>query len=185
MTIYFIRHPQTSWNKKKLFQGTKEGNVTPDGKSETLKFVTDLNIEKVDKIYSANNRRCLYLANRLSKKFSESSLIKDLRLNERSFGDLEGTSELEFSKNTDFVFSNFEAKYKWRPRNGESLEDVSVRLKDFLDEIKVNKEKNETMIIVTSSGVMRAISYLLSIKSLEYAMQTNYKNLEILKIIKI
>lgn len=185
MTIYFIRHPETTWNKKRLFQGTKEGSVTLEGKSETSKFINNLDIEGIDKIYSANNQRCLYLVKELFNKFPKSSLIKDSRLNERSFGDLEGTSELEFARNTDFVFTNMEYKYKWRPQNGESLEDISVRVKEFLDEIKVSTGENETVVIITSGGVMKVVTNLLLIKSLEEAMQTKYKNLEILKITKI
>lgn len=181
MKLYFVRHPQTTWNVKRLFQGIKEGNVTFEGKAETTKFVNNLNIENVDKIYSANNKRCLYLANELSKKYPKSLLLKDLRLNERSFGDLEGTSELEFTNNSDFVFPNMEAKYKWRPKNGESLEDVSTRVKDFLSKIKI-RNIGKSIFIITSGGVMKVITYLLSTKTLKEAMEIKYKNLEILEV---
>lgn len=176
MKVTFVRHPQTTWNVKSLFQGTREGSVTPEGKTETTKFVSNLSIESVDKIYSANNKRCLYLANELSKKYSKALLLTDSRLNERSFGDLEGTSELKFANNTDFIFPSMEDKYKWRPQNGESLEDVSIRVKDFLDEIKINK--NETLLVVTSGGVLKTVSYILGIKALNEAMTYKIKNLE-------
>lgn len=181
MKLYFVRHPQTLWNVKRLFQGIKEGGVSEEGKIETLKFIKNLNVKKIDVIYCGNNNRCKYLAKKIFNNFPNSSIIIDSRLNERSFGDLEGTSELEFSNNSDFVFPNMEAKYKWRPKNGESLEDVSTRVKDFLSEIKI-RNIGKSIFIITSGGVMKVITYLLSIKTLKEAMEIKYKNLEILEV---
>jgi broad specificity phosphatase PhoE len=183
MILYFIRHPETTWDKKRLFQGIKEGNITLEGRSETLNFINNLSIKQIDKVFSANNQRCLYLAKKLTRKFPKSILIKNTDLNERSFGDLEGTSELEFANNTNYIFPNMKARYKWRPKNGESLEDVSIRVKKFLNYIKTNVGGNETVFVVTSGGFMKVVSYLLSIKTLGEAMETRYKNLELLKIV--
>lgn len=182
MKLYFVRHPQTLWNKKRLFQGSKEGVVSEEGKKETIEFVKKVKNLNIDVIYYADNKRCKYLADELAKMFPKVVMKSDARINERSFGDLEGTSELEFANNSSFVFQDMEAKYKWRPKNGESLEDVSIRVKEFLDDIIANSKHSQTKFIITSGGVMKVVLHLLLVKNLDEAMQKKYKNLEVLEI---
>lgn len=183
MKIYFVRHPQTLWNAKRLFQGSKEGGVTKNGKKEATEFAQKIKDLNVDGIYYADNKRCQYLADELIKVFPKAIFKKDVRINERSFGDLEGTSELEFANNSNFIFQDMESKYRWRPKNGESLEDVSIRVKEFLDDMKVKKVDNNSKFVITSGGIMKVVSYLSSVKTLDEAMQTKYKNLEVLEIV--
>lgn len=182
MKLYFIRHPETSWNKKHLFQGTKEGVVTKKGKQETAEFVKRIKYMNIDYVYCADNKRCEYLANELAKVFPKLVLKKDIRINERSFGEYEGTSESKIAEETDFDPNNFEARFKWKVKVGESLKNLSVRVKDFLNEVKATNEEHDNIFVITSGGVMRVVLYILSIKTLSEALQTKLKNLEMLEI---
>jgi broad specificity phosphatase PhoE len=177
--INVVRHPETIWNVRRLFQGSQEGSISEQGKQEAQKFVLHTKNIKIALIYYADNGRCKYLAERISKVHPKSKIIKDIRLNERSFGRLEGTYEVLAATKTNFNPDNYLEKFKWRPEGGESLEDVFPRVKDFIAMIKA-EAKNETIFVVTSGGIMKLISFLSGINDLKGAMSYKAKNLEIL-----
>lgn len=182
MKLYFVRHPQTSWNKKRLFQGSKEGRVTKRGRQETARFIESVKNIKIDYLYYADNTRCEYLAKELMNVFPKLVMKKDTRINERSFGEYEGKPESRIAKITNFDPNNFEARYEWKGKDGESYKDISVHVKDFLKEVKAVHRDNNNIIIVTSGGVMKVVLYILSLKILSEALQTKYKNLDMLVI---
>jgi len=182
MKLYFVRHPQTLWNKKRLFQGSKEGPVTKEGKLATSEFIKSIKAMDIDYLYYADNKRCGYLAKEIVKIFPKLVSKRDPRINERSFGEYEGTPEGRIAKITNFDPNNFEARYEWKGEGGESMKDISIRVKDFLKELKEADVKDKNAFVITSGGVMKVVLYILSIKTLGEALQTKYKNLEMMEI---
>lgn len=180
MKVTFVRHPQTTWNEQRLFQGKQEGDISELGKLDTIEFVKKTLDSKIDIIYCADNRRCKYLANKLIESHPKTKIIIDTRINERSFGIYEGTSEIDMAKTTNFEANDFDKCFKWKPTGGESLEDVSVRVKDFLENLK-KEQKAKTAFVVTSGGVIKTVSYILGIKTLKEAMMLKIQNLEMVK----
>ena len=146
MNVTFVRHPQTTWNEQRLFQGKQEGDISEAGKLATIEFIKDTQNNKIDIIYCADNKRCKYLANKLIESHLNAKIIIDSRLNERSFGTLEGTSEIDMAKTTNFEINDFKERFKWKPTEGESLEDVSIRVKDFLTDLKKNKKSKQHLL---------------------------------------
>lgn len=181
MKLYFVRHPQTSWNKKHLFQGSKEGSVTKQGKQKTAKFLERIQGMNLDKLYYADNKRCEFLAKEVAKLFPKILIKRDARINERSFGEYEGKPESTIAQMTNFDPNNFEARYVWKARDGESYKDISNRLKDFLGDVKSTNKEDSNVFIITSGGVMKVVLYILALKTLSEALQTKYKNLDILE----
>lgn len=179
MKVYFIRHPETTWNVKRLFQGSKEGEISKAGKLATIEFVEKIKNINIDVIYSANNKRSTYLANMIAKYNTDIEVVKDIRINERSFGLLEGESVSERAKDPGYKIFDENKRFNWEPPQGESLKKVSVRVKSFLDYIKTKHDKNETIFVVTSGGVIKVALYILKIKTLKEAMECKIKNLEL------
>lgn len=179
MKVTFIRHPQTTWNEQRLFQGTQEGYISESGKLATAEFVKNTQGNKIDIIYCADNKRCKYLANKLLKFHPDTKIIINSEIKERSFGIYEGTSEVELEKVTNFKVDDFEERFTWKPTGGESLKDVSVRARKFIENLK-KEEKNKNIFVITSGGIIRTISYVLGIKTLKEAMEFKIKNLGVL-----
>ena len=177
-----IRHPETTWNKRRLFQGSCEGKITQHGILETQKIVLLTKDKIIDAIYYAGNKRCKYLAQQIANLHPECVTIKDSRLNERSFGKLEGTSEILEASESDFDPSNYLRKFSWRPEGGESLKDVLPKVKEFINVLKI-KNVDNTIYVITSGGVMKLILYLSKANSLKEAMSYKAKNLEVLNIV--
>lgn len=182
MKIHFIRHPETLWNRKGLFQGIKEGGPSQLGRLATRNFVEKSKKDKIDLIYYAANKRCKYLADELLKVHKEIRAKKeDARLNERSFGEYEGFPESNVAKVTPYDSKDFKRKFVWRPPGGESLEDILPRVKKFLSDIKKVDKNSKVIYVITSGGVIRVAMILLGLKTLREAMMHKAKNLEAIK----
>lgn len=178
MRAIFVRHPQTSWNENGLLQGVKEGKISRQGQVETKRFVKKTRDLEISSIYYAANKRCEYFAEQLVKIHPDTKLKRDSRINERSFGIYEGKSEKEIGEATGFVREDYRARFKWRPAKGESLEDISFRIKEFLRDLKRKEKDSKTVFVVTSGGVMRVILFVLGIKTLEEVIGLKIRNLE-------
>lgn len=182
MKIILVRHPQTTWNEKGLFQGSKEGKVSRIGKLETKTFVSSTKNIQIDVIYCAQNKRCNYLARRLLELHPTTKIRKDFRLNERSFGFLEGTPEKKAAINNNFDPENYIEKYRWTPKGGESLKKVFPRIESFLSDVITVGKDGDIIFVITSGGVARLIMYALGLKNLKEAMLFKAKNLEMVEI---
>ena len=53
MKIYFVRHGETEWNVKKIFQGVKDSPLTSLGKEQARKLKNRLNQLDFDYFYSS------------------------------------------------------------------------------------------------------------------------------------
>lgn len=177
--IYIVRHPETTWNREYRFQGSQEGSITSKGIERARMFVDNLDIEKVDRIYHAKNKRTKYLADLLHTKYSSSKEIEDERLNERSFGEYEGQKETEFKNYVSLNTIDPSERYNWRAPGGESLKDVEGRVKPFLDEVK--KLPGDS-IVVTSGGVIKAILMAVGKRTLEDVFDGEIQNLSLYEI---
>lgn len=182
MVIYFIRHPETIWNEKGLFQGIKESSLSHLGYLTTRDFVEKSKKNKIDSIYYADNNRCKYLADELLKIHTEAKAKKDVRLNERSFGEYEGFSEKDSAKVSSFNPEDFMKKFIWKPLGGESLKGIVPRVKGFLIDIKKVEKKGNVVFVITSGGVIRVALTILGMKTLKEAMIYKAKNLEIVEV---
>ena len=182
MKIYFIRHPETLWNKKGLFQGIKESGLSQAGYFTTGNFIEESKKIKINSIYYADNNRCKYLVDKLLKIHTESNAKRDIRLNERSFGEYEGFPEKDIAKVTFFNPEDFMKKFIWKPPGGESLKDVLPRVKDFLSDIKKVEKRSNVVFVITSGGVIRVASIILGLKTLREAMVYKTKKLEIVEV---
>lgn len=180
MNIYLVRHPETSWNIEKRFQGHLEGEITRAGKEKTNKFVDNLHLNSIDIIFHAQNQRTAYVARELKKKYVNSIILEDPLLNERNCGDFEGKYYKDiYSENDDS--KDFEKKYIWKPPNGESHKEVSERGMAFLSKITKKYKGNITIICITSSGVIRNILHKKNNLSLEQMYSLKIDNLELIK----
>jgi broad specificity phosphatase PhoE len=183
MSIYFVRHPETTWNTEGKLQGTKEGLITKKGKFGSIWFVNKSIIYTIKIIYTANNNRTRYLANLITKKHTNSKVIIDNRLNERSFGSLEGLSSKDVGLKNNFDPNNYKQRYNWRPPEGESLHDIKGRVESFLKDLSTKQSKvNGDIFVVTSGGIIKTTLLITRQWSLEVSMLSKINNLQLYKL---
>ena len=150
-SIWFVRHAQSEYNKKKLFTGWHDPNLTGEGINKAHELKNEFQNIDFDYIYSSPLKRATQTANIMIGK----DFIVDERLKERSYGDWSGKSKdlikKEVGEETFFL-----ARRGWNlsPPNGESLKNVHDRVDSFLMELP----KNGQILVLSHGNTIRAIS---------------------------
>ena len=160
-SLWFVRHAQSEYNKKKLFTGWHDPSLTEHGITMAQELKREVDSEIFTHVYSSPLQRAYQTAKIL---VDEKRIIIDDRIKERSYGDWSGLSKADIKEKVgedEFIA----ARRGWatKPPNGESLKDVSIRVESF-----INSLPNSGNILVVSHGnTIRAISVLLGINSEE------------------
>ncbi|KKQ21675.1 MAG: hypothetical protein A3G45_02605 [Candidatus Staskawiczbacteria bacterium RIFCSPLOWO2_12_FULL_37_15] len=148
MIIYFVRHGETEWNKKKIVQGHKDSPLTIKGTSSAERLGKLLRGKKIEIIYSSDLGRCVQTAEIINRCLKV-KIIKTKKLRERNFGDLNGRPNKEVKKILDLNNPDKKAP------NGESFNEQKERVVLFIK--KLFSEKFKKILLVIHDGTARAI----------------------------
>ena len=158
MNLYVMRHGTTIWNEKKITQGRSNNRLSKSG----IELVKQRSIEykdvKFDLIISSPLFRTIQTAN-IMNKYHNVKIIKDERIIEIDQGIFTGRAHSSLSDEEKLL------KEKRSKECGmESIEEVYLRAKKFLDYIK-REYKDKTILVVTHDVVCCA---LISIEKNDY-----------------
>ena len=175
-SIWFVRHAQSEYNKQKLFTGWHDPDLTDHGIKKAHELKEDLDGIIFSHVFSSPLKRAHETAKILVK---EDSIIVDERLKERSYGDWSAKNK-EQVKAIEGEENYRAARRGWitSPPNGESLKDVSERVRPFIDDLP-----DEGNILVVSHGnTIRAISVLFGINNEDSVSSFEIKVGTVLKV---
>lgn len=148
--IYLIRHAQSEYNEKGVFQGALDSDLTPLGYVQAKLLSLAFKNKKIDIIYSSFQKRAKKTAEFLSKAIDVEHVIEP-NIREISFGALEGKNFI------DMFREHKELMERWSkdPLNNplptqESKEDFTNRVNNFIDTIK--SSKHEHIAVVSHGG---------------------------------
>lgn len=149
MDITLIRH--TSVNVKKgICYGHSDVGLSKSFNSELKEIKQKIVSVKYDLVFSSPLSRCQKLANNL---FPNQNIILDDRLKELNFGNWEGIHWNDIYKSLEAKLF-FDDYINTRCPNGESYNDLFIRINTFFQEL--NLSKNEKIAIVCHGGPIRA-----------------------------
>lgn len=159
MEIYIVRHGETVWNKSRLLQGSRDIELSKEGREAAIARGEQLKDVDFDMIYSSPLSRA-YETACIIRGERNTEIIRDDRLREVNFGINEGKSSIELQKDKSNPFykffddpGNYEA-----PEGGESLKDVCVRTKEFMEQvIEPQKDKLERVLIAGHGAMNKGI----------------------------
>jgi len=155
MELFIVRHGETVWNKAGRLQGSTDIELSDAGRE--LARVTGVALKDVaiDKIYSSPLKRA-YETACLIKGDRDIPVIKDDRIKELCFGNLEGQVMSNMKSDPNSHFQNFfEAPHKYVPdENGESLEALCKRTADFMEDIIIPQANKCERIVIVGHGAM-------------------------------
>ena len=106
MEIYIVRHGETLWNKERRCQGTIDINLNENGRELAVITGQALADTHFDVIYSSPLSRA-YETACLIRGDRDIPVIKDDRLREICFGNMEGMCMDEMLKDPDSHFQHF------------------------------------------------------------------------------
>ena len=152
MKIYFLRHGETDGNKDKILQGRIDNSLNDNGKIQAMNARKEIDGLVFDAVYTSPLKRAVETAI-IASGLGEEELIKDTKLVEISFGDLEG--KMVTGANKEMV------NFFWNPdayvpvNNAESYDSMLNRAKEFLSEIGERyKNVPDSNILVVSHGAL-------------------------------
>jgi len=183
MKLIFVRHGQTEENANGIIQGHLHGKLSQVGIKQAKIAADALKLEHIDIAYVSELARAKDTANEIMKFHPRVPVVYLPELKERHYGELQGKrlTDEEMEK-----LDKDEFRPGFRPLGGESTEELYNRVFGMLEKI-LSKHKNDTVIIVSHSGVGMAIAAILKNSSIEDVANNSrsmFKNGEI-KIFEI
>lgn len=170
LQIYLFRHGQTTYNRDKIFTGSKDAKLTSLGKKQANTISKKLKHKKFQAAFHTNLSRSRDTLNIILKSHPECLfLVEDKRITERSYGKLEGKSHYSIiRKYGQEKFDLWHRSFNTRPPGGESFKDVEKRVKSFIKDLKIFMKKNNVNVAISAHGnsirLFRKIWENLSIK---------------------
>jgi 2,3-bisphosphoglycerate-dependent phosphoglycerate mutase len=183
LKIYLFRHGQTYYNKNKIFTGWKDSKLTPKGVKQARIIAKKLKNKKFQVAFYTRLSRSKDTLKEVLKYHPEcKKLIKDDKMIERSYGNLQGMSHKKFIKlmgerklnlmkqgdaieNLDkesrkeiqelLGRSEYDAVhrgYNIPPPKGESFAMVEKRVKEFIKELKKFMKKEKVNVAISAHG---------------------------------
>ena len=161
--LVLVRHGQSEWNKKNLFTGWKDPELTSLGIEEAIKagkLLKNKNI-KFDIMFTSDLLRAQETGRLILEHMDQPDVpvIKDQSLNERNYGDLAGLNKDDARERW-----GEEQVHIWRrsfdvpPPGGESLKDTAERvLPYFHSEILPKIEDGLDVLIAAHGNSLRAL----------------------------
>ena len=174
--LILIRHGETNVNVKSVLH-----------KYEDLEKLNKVGIKQINRtakaiekhnpsiIYSSKEKRAVQSAEIISKQLNiPLKLIEGMQ--ERNWGELSGKKWPEIQQILDS--KSPEERYNYKPPSGESWKTFESRLKKSLREI-LNKKKNQTVVVITHGGAIRALMPFLLKKPKEESFKYDPANASI------
>ncbi|NGX63132.1 MAG: putative phosphoserine phosphatase 2 [Candidatus Anoxychlamydiales bacterium] len=150
ISLYFVRHGQTDYNKQGRVQGHLQIPLNETGRSQAKDLVDQIGTIQFDHCYSSDLIRAKETAEIILKDLAI-EIIEDERLRERNLGKHEGTPIEEY------------LAYKKIDDTGiEKNSDMSKRIKHFIADISI-KHPNATILVVSHGGLIKRL--ILDIKN--------------------
>ena len=153
--IYIFRHGQSEDNQEMIFSGWRDAKLTKKGIDQALEIADKLKDKKIDYLYSSTQSRAFdTLKYAISKNENAKNLEihQDIRLRERSYGDLEGTSKLELFLDNEDLCTEYRRSYSKRANNGENLDDVCNRVAEFIMEVLPKIKESHLNVAISCHG---------------------------------
>lgn len=154
MRIYFARHGQTSWNKRRKLQGQKDTILTDRGREQARESAKGMENIPFDCVYTSPLKRAVETA-QILRGDREIPLIKDDRLKELGFGIIEGRNldKILDDPNKKRLKRLFTESDKYRaPKYGESIEELENRTRAFYEECILPMEGTYEHVLVVAHG---------------------------------
>lgn len=159
ITLYFVRHGETDWNAVRRYQGQTDTPLNDTGRAQATR-----NGRELGRILNSAAAGFDFVASPLTRTADTMRIIRqemgldpetfarEDRLKEINFGHWEGQIWDELPNTDPEEFAARKADpYRWRPRNGESYEDLAKRLESWLAGLE------RDTVAVSHGGVSRVV----------------------------
>ncbi len=153
--IYLLRHAQSEFNEKGIFQGRLDSDLTPLGFVQARMSASFFRDKEIEVIYTSPQRRALKTALTVGDVLGIEPVVDD-RIKEMSFGVLEGRDFWKLYEQERELINRWLADPVSNPLPAQ--EDFSLfekRILSFLEDLKNSAFKN--ILVVAHGGTLHAL----------------------------
>lgn len=162
ITLLFEAHSTSYDNEAKLASGFNDVDLSPLGLKQAKALGERHTTTPIAAIYSSDLQRA-YKTAIIAFSNRHIPLFTDTRLRECDYGDYT-------QKDADIVKAMKPQCIATPFPNGESYEQVCMRMQDFLDEVSAHHQSGETIIIIGHRGTQYGIECYIEGKTVEQAV---------------
>lgn len=162
-SLVLVRHGESEWNRKNLFTGWKNPDLTDKGVIEARwagRVLRNENL-KFDIAFTSELKRAQHTLEIILDESQQPDVetIRDLALNERSYGDLSGLNKDEAKERWgEEQVKIWRRSFDIAPPGGESLKDTAARVLPYWEaNIWPRVLAGETVIVVAHGNSLRAL----------------------------
>ncbi len=146
MELTFLRHAESEYNHLGVFQGRLNCSLSRDGIMKTREKAKSFDSSLYDICFSSPLMRTLQTSRIL---VPDLPLICDDRIIERNLGDWQNTP-ITVEK------LNYLNHFHITPPNGESIQEISSRVQEFIDFLR-EKYQDKRILVITHAGIIYAL----------------------------
>lgn len=161
-TMILLRHGQSVWNAANIFTGWTDVDLSEVGVAEATKAGNQLAETAIDVVHTSGLIRAQRTAEIVMENNRVSSNVpthRDIRLNERHYGDLQGMNKDETrAKHGKEQVRIWRRSFDVPPPGGESLEMCAERTLPYLTEAIIpDLEAGKTVLVAAHGNSLRSI----------------------------
>lgn len=167
--IIIVRHGETDYNVEKRMQGWLDVPLNENGRMQAIASSKKLTGLHVDAVYSSDLIRARETAKYMAQ-IVQKEIVVITALRERDMGVFAGWC---LEKDPDPVKEKLWAEFSqtfterdlhWNKHNGESIHQMTHRIKNFMDQIHLSHQ-DQTIMIVTHGGTINRLLEIYDLKS--------------------
>ena len=165
--IYIFRHGRTVDNINGRFSGWRDSKLAKSGKDDAKIVALRLKNKKIGIAFHSRLFRSIDTLKEVLKFHKNVKILKDDRIIERNYGDLNGFTHLEIVKKFGaHKYDEWHRTFFARPPRGESFADIEKRVKSFIkDLIKIIKKQKTNVAISAHGNSIRLFRKIMEKKS--------------------
>jgi 2,3-bisphosphoglycerate-dependent phosphoglycerate mutase len=177
--LVLVRHGESDWNKKNLFTGWRDIDLTDKGIAEAREAGRKLKAQglKFDVAFTSALIRAQRTLDLMLEELGQTKLpvFKDQALNERDYGDLSGLNKDDARKKWgEEQVHIWRRSYNVAPPGGESLRDTAARvLPYYIQEILPRVLRGERVLVSAHGNSLRALVMVLDRHTTESITKLN------------
>jgi 2,3-bisphosphoglycerate-dependent phosphoglycerate mutase len=134
--LFVFRHSETFDNRRGVFSGWRDSELTPQGLMQAQKIAEQLKRYRIDYAFTSHLRRAKKTLEIVLQAHPDVPVFVDDRLIERCYGVLQGKSKRKIENSDPEWYAQFHRGYELAPTKGESLRMVEKRVISFLKQLK-------------------------------------------------
>jgi 2,3-bisphosphoglycerate-dependent phosphoglycerate mutase len=159
--LLLLRHGQSQWNLENRFTGWVDVPLSPRGEEEARVAGEKLRGRRIDEVYTSVLKRAIQTADiaLAAGGFPPLPTERDPALNERMYGELQGTNKAEAAERFGAAqVKLWRRSYDVRPPGGESLADTAARVLPYWERrILPDLRAGRNVLVVAHGNSLRAL----------------------------